>query len=119
VRPRSQSSAIGIREAESPLSELASQQPVFFDQVGDRLTLPAFQPAGQHQQHHLQRRGVDHEAELISRAGLKDFGRVVEQNGHTLGFWPPDALRLARCRSTIHRTALTGFSGQETRPAWN
>jgi CheY-like chemotaxis protein len=31
---------------------------------------PAFQPAGQHQQHHLERRGVDHEPELISLAGL-------------------------------------------------
>jgi len=31
--------------------------------------------------HHPQRRGVDHEAELISRAGLKDVCRVVEHYG--------------------------------------
>jgi hypothetical protein len=34
---------------------------------GDRLALPAVQPTGQHQQHQLQRRRVDHEAELIIR----------------------------------------------------
>lgn len=32
--------------------------------VRDRLPLPAVQPAGEHAQHHLQRRGVDHEPEL-------------------------------------------------------
>ena len=41
--------------------KLAPQEPVLLDQVGDRLPLPAVQPAGQHAQHHLQRRGVDHE----------------------------------------------------------
>jgi hypothetical protein len=39
-------------------------------------------PAGQHAQHDLQRRGVDHESELISRAGLRDISRVVEHYGH-------------------------------------
>jgi hypothetical protein len=29
----------------------------------------------------LQRRGVDHESELVSRVGLKDVGRVLEHYG--------------------------------------
>jgi len=40
----------------------------------DPLPLPAIQPAGEHIQHHLQRRGVDHEPELTSRPGWKDVG---------------------------------------------
>jgi hypothetical protein len=78
VRPRRQPSAIVVGETQSPGPKLAPQEPVLFDQVRDRLPLPAVQPAGQHAQHDLQRRGVDHGVELISRAGLKDVGRVVE-----------------------------------------
>ena len=57
------------------------QYAVLFDQVRDGLPLPAVQPAGQHTQHHLQRRGVDHEPELISWAGPKDVGREMEHYG--------------------------------------
>jgi len=46
VRPRSQASAIVIGEAQSPGPQLASQEPVLFDQVPDRLPFPAVQPAG-------------------------------------------------------------------------
>jgi hypothetical protein len=45
VRPRGQSSAIVIREAQPPPSKLAPQEPVFFDQICDRLPLAAIQPA--------------------------------------------------------------------------
>ena len=48
-------------------SKLAPQEPVFLDQVGDRLPLPALEPAGQHAQHHPQRRGVDHGPSLYHR----------------------------------------------------
>jgi hypothetical protein len=57
----------------------APQEPVLFDEVCDRL--PAVQPTGEHGQYHLQHGRVDHEAELISRAGLKDIGRSVEHYG--------------------------------------
>jgi hypothetical protein len=65
------------------------RKPVLFNQVRDGLPLPAVQPAGQHAQHHLQRRGVDHESELISQvrqtsAELRNttgFGKHVAQDG--------------------------------------
>ena len=57
------------------------QELVFLGQVGYRLPLPALKPAGQHAQHHLQRRGVDHGVEPISSAGLTDVGQVVEHYG--------------------------------------
>ena len=78
VRTGGQPAAIVVSQAQPPGPKLAPQEPVFFDQVGDRLPLPAVQPAGQHAQHHLQRRGVDHGVELISPARLTDVGRVVE-----------------------------------------
>ena len=62
-------------------TKLTPKKPVFFGQVRDRLSLPAVQPAHEHAQHHLERRGVDHEAELTSRAGLKDVGREMEHYG--------------------------------------
>jgi hypothetical protein len=39
-------------------------RPVFLDQVGDLVSLPALEPAGLHVQHQLQRRGVDRGASL-------------------------------------------------------
>ena len=51
----------------------------------DRLPLPAIQPAGQHAQHHLQRRGVDHGVELMSSARQTDVGRAVEHYGVVTG----------------------------------
>jgi len=75
--------AILRSEMKSAGPKLAPQEPVFFDQIRDRVPLPAIQPAGEHAQHHLQRRGVDHGVELVSRAGLKDVGRVVEHYAHS------------------------------------
>jgi len=71
VCPCGQSSPVVIGQAQPPGPHLAPQEPVLFDQVRDRLLLPAIQPAGEHAQHHLQRRRVDHEPERIARAGLK------------------------------------------------
>ena len=66
VRSGGQPTAIVVRETQPTSAKLTPQEPVLFDQVRDGLPLPAVQPAGQHTQHHLQRRGVDHEPELIS-----------------------------------------------------
>jgi hypothetical protein len=81
VCPRRQPSAIVVGQTQPTPAKLATQEPVFFDEVGDRPLLPALQPASQHRQDHLQRCGVDHEPELISRAGLKDVGPVLEHYG--------------------------------------
>ena len=81
VRSGGQPTAIFVRETQPTSTKLTPQEPVLFDQVRDCLPLPAVQPAGQHTQHHLQRRGVDHEPELISWAGLKDIGREMEHYG--------------------------------------
>ncbi len=70
VRPCSQPSALVVAEAQSPGPKLAPQKPVLFNQVRQRLPLPAIQPAGKHEQDHLERRGVDHESKRISRVGL-------------------------------------------------
>ena len=61
--------------------ELTPQEPVLFDQGRDCLPLSAVQPAGEHAQHHLQRREVDHEAELHHGTSLKNVGRELEHYG--------------------------------------
>jgi signal transduction histidine kinase len=81
MRTGSQPTAVVIRQAQSPRTELTTEEPVLFDEVGDRLALPAVQPAGQHAQRHLQRHGVDHEPELRSQRSEHDVGRVVEHYG--------------------------------------
>jgi hypothetical protein len=67
VRSRGQPAPIVIREPQAPSAKLTPQDPILFDQVRDGLALPAIQPAGQHNQHHLQGSWVDHELEPISR----------------------------------------------------
>jgi hypothetical protein len=66
TRYAGQPAAIVVSQAQPSGPKLAPQEPVFLDQVGDRLPLPALEPAGEHAWHHLQRRGVDHEVEPIS-----------------------------------------------------
>ena len=80
-RTGGQPAAIVVSQAQPPRPKLSPQEPIFFNEVSDRLPLPAVQPAGQHAQHHLERHGVDHEAELISPVGLKVVGREVEHYG--------------------------------------
>ena len=100
VRSCGQPTAIVVRETQPMPTKLTPQKPVFFNQVRDRLPLPAVQPAGQHAQHHLQRRGTDHEAQLISRAGRRNVGRAVEH--YALRWTETDGLsrlHAGRCRS--------------------
>jgi hypothetical protein len=78
VRPCSQPSTIVVGETRSARPKLTPQEPVLFDQVRDRFPLSAVQPAGEHAQHHLERRGVDHGAELTSLARRKEAGRELE-----------------------------------------
>jgi hypothetical protein len=67
VRSGGQPTAIFVRESQPTSTNLTPQEPVLFDQVRDCFLLPSVQPAGQHTKHHLQRGGVNHEPELISR----------------------------------------------------
>jgi hypothetical protein len=62
----SESPPIVIGETQAPPTELPAQEAVLFNQVGERLPLAPFEPAGQGQQQHLEdRRGI-HEREVIS-----------------------------------------------------
>jgi len=45
----------------------AAIAPILRHEVRDRVPFPAVEPAGQSQQHELEGREVDHEAQLISR----------------------------------------------------
>ena len=54
------------------IPKLSTRESIFFDEVHDGLSLPPSQPANEHAQHCLQRGGVDHGAELISRRRPKD-----------------------------------------------
>jgi hypothetical protein len=78
VCPRRQPSAIVVGQTQPTPAKLATQEPVFFDEVDDRPLLPVVQPASKHTQDHLQRCGFEHEPKPILRAGLKDVGRVLE-----------------------------------------
>jgi hypothetical protein len=74
VRSCGRSAAIVVRETHSLPTKLTPKKPVFFDRVRDGLPLAAVHPATEHSQHHLQRHGVEHEAELASQAGQTDVG---------------------------------------------
>ena len=79
--PSRQSAAIVIRQMQATIPKLSTQESIFFDGVRDGLSLPPSQPANEHAQHYLQRGGVDHRAELISRRRPKDVGQVLGHCG--------------------------------------
>src|SRR5215831_3572617 len=56
ARPRGQASAIVIGEAQTAVPSWRRRSRLF-DQIRDRLPLPALQPASEHAQRHLQRGG--------------------------------------------------------------
>jgi hypothetical protein len=55
VRSSGQPSPVVISQPKSTAAELSTQESVLFDEGGQRLSFPAFQPTSQHQQHHLER----------------------------------------------------------------
>ena len=68
---------------------------------------------GQHAQHHLQRRGVEHGVELISPARLTDVGRVVEHYGQEKGNLPDSSNVLPRLTvSSLRRWNFGAIAGQ-------
>ena len=52
--------SIVIGELQPPATQLASKDPIFFDQIRDGLALLAIQPASQDGEHHLESGRVDH-----------------------------------------------------------
>src|SRR5687767_6236445 len=80
-RARAASRRRSVGETQSAGPKLTPEEPVLFDQVRDRLPLSTVQPAGEHAQHHLKRRRIDHGAEITSQAKIKDVGRELEHYG--------------------------------------
>jgi hypothetical protein len=97
VGPSRQSAAIVIRQMQATIPKLSTQESIFVDQVRDGLSLPPSQPANEHAQHYLQRDGVDHGIELISRRRPKDVGQAP---GHC-----------GRRTATVSRSAGGKFGG--------
>src|SRR5438105_9338411 len=69
---------------QATIPELSTQESIFFDEVRDGLSLPPSQPANEHAQHYLQRGGVDHGAELISRRRPKSVGQALGHYGRRI-----------------------------------
>ena len=65
-----QAASIVIGEPEPLPTQLASKDPIFFDQIRERLALLAIQPAGHDGQHHLESGRVDHGWSLYQGAKL-------------------------------------------------
>jgi ferritin-like metal-binding protein YciE len=66
-RPSRQTAPVGVGEAEASRAELPADQPVLGNQVHEGVTLAALEPTGEDQEQPLERRGVEHERQLISR----------------------------------------------------
>jgi hypothetical protein len=73
-----------ISELEPLPTQLASKDPILFNQVGQGTSLLAIQPAGEDGEHHVESRRVDHRGSLqhAAKIGCSDrVGRVVGQYG--------------------------------------
>jgi hypothetical protein len=80
--PNRQSASIAIGELEPLPTQLASKDPILFQQIRDRLVLLAIQPAGQDGEHHVDGRRVNHGGSLYH--GARSAVRVpsTELVGH-------------------------------------
>jgi hypothetical protein len=67
---RGQPPPIVIRQAQASFARLPPEEPVLFDEIRERLPLPAIQPPGQDEQQQPESRGVVHEREVISRTAI-------------------------------------------------
>jgi hypothetical protein len=54
------------RQPQATPTDLFPQETILFDQIGERLSLPAIEPAGDGEEQQAEHRHVDHERELIS-----------------------------------------------------
>jgi hypothetical protein len=67
VGPYGESPAVVIGEPQAPAADLLPEDAILFDQIGERLPLPAIEPTGDGEEQQPKDRHVDHERELISQ----------------------------------------------------
>jgi hypothetical protein len=63
-----ESPPVVVRPPQAPPTDLPPQNAVLFNKIGERLTLPAIQPAADGEEQQLDDRNVDHERELTSQS---------------------------------------------------
>jgi hypothetical protein len=66
-----ESPPVVVRELQPSPTDLPSEKPILFDQIGEGLPVPAIEPAGDGQEQHPKDRHVDHGPEVISHAREK------------------------------------------------
>jgi hypothetical protein len=83
VGQRGEPSPVSVGQSKAPATQLPAQQPILFNQIGDRISLATLQPAGDDQQQHPQSRDVEHGCESISETGFHAAAvdPVLEQYG--------------------------------------
>ena len=62
-----------VRKPQATLTDMFPQEAILFDQIGERLPLPAIEPTGDGQKQQAKDRHVDHERELISQDRRHDL----------------------------------------------
>src|SRR5262245_59431507 len=68
VGPSGESSPVGIGQAQASPTELPPQKAILCDQISQRLSLLAIEPASDGEKQQPNDRHVDHERQLISRS---------------------------------------------------
>jgi hypothetical protein len=67
VGPYGESSAVVVCQPQAPPADLPPEEAILFDQIGERLPLPAIKPTDDGQEKQPEDGHVDHERELISQ----------------------------------------------------
>ena len=89
-----ESPPIVIGEPQAPPTDLPPEEAILFDQIGERLPLPAIEPTDDGEEQQPKNRHVDHERELISRTRQRCPNPVDPELGHygllePIGYVPP------------------------------
>jgi hypothetical protein len=68
IRAYGESPPVVVRQPQAPPTDLLPQKAILFNEIAERFTLPAIQPADNGEEQQLEDRNVDHERELISQS---------------------------------------------------
>jgi hypothetical protein len=79
VGPRREPSPFVIGQPKAPASQSPAQQPILFNQMGDRISLATLQPAGDDQQQQPQSRDIEYRRSLCQTLRLRSSPGTVRR----------------------------------------
>ena len=108
-----ESPPVVIRELQTASPDLPAEQAILFDQIGERLSFAAIEPAGDSNEQQPKDRDVDHEPEVISRTAFATTDGPRSHSGTIRGQVFERLRHSDYVRSESSRTRVAAISGSD------